>query len=139
MQAAMNGSVPTVDTLLRAGADPNWPNVRSCQLPLHLAATKGDITLVRRLVEGGSSLSEADSKGKTALDLARMSNRQEVATYLERVSAASNGSPRTDCVNDTDTPEAWAAWQSARRLTRAQNCQAVVEPTIGAPSGGRSR
>lgn len=139
MQAAMNGSVPTVDTLLRAGADPNWPNVRSCQLPLHLAATKGDIGLVRRLVEGGSSLSEADSKGKTALDLARMSNRQEVATYLERVGAASNGSPRTDCVNDTDTPKAWAAWQSARRLTRAQSCQAVVEPTIGAPSGGRSR
>ncbi len=139
MQATMNGNVQTVDTLLRAGADPNWPNVRSCQLPLHLAATKGDIALVRKLVEAGSGLSEADSKGKTVLDLARMSNRQEVEAYLERAGAGSNGSPRSDCVNDIDTPKAWLAWQNARRLTRAQSCQAVVAPTIGAPSGGRGR
>ena len=139
MQATMNGSVTTVDILLRNGADPNWPNVRSCQLPLHLAATKGDVALVRRLVEGGSGLSESDSKGKTALDLARASSRQEVAAYLERAGASSSGSSRTDCVNEIDTPKAWQAWQYARRLTRAQSCRAVVEPTLNAPSVGRSR
>jgi len=139
MQAAVNGHVPTVDTLLRAGADPNWPNSRTCQLPLHIAAPKGNLSLVRRLVEAGSSLSDADSKGKTPLDLARVAGKQEVVTYLEQAGAKSSTSTRTACVDEIDTPQAWAAWQSARKVTRAPNCQSAVEPTLNAPTGGRGR
>ncbi len=138
IQASATGDVATVDALLKAGASPVWPNARSCQTPLHAAASRGNAVAVRRLLDGGARLPDTDAQGRTALDAARAAGHTGVAEYLLQVGAKPGGSPRTDCVN-VDTPDAWGAWQQARRHTRTPACSAITSAAIGAPTGGSGR
>jgi ankyrin repeat protein len=136
MQATLTGNLGSVDALLKANASPAWPNQGSCQTPLHVAAARGNAAVARRLVESGAPLSDTDSKGKTALDIARQSGNAAVAQLLSSAGATQGGSPRTGCVNSTDAPEAYEAWQSARRQTRLPACRSIVERTMNAPATG---
>lgn len=76
---------------------PPWPAG-----PLHLYAWKGELEVVRRLVEQGADLAARDEHdaaylrangiaGHTALDWARGAGQQEVIEYL-----ASIGAPKSD-------------------------------------------
>lgn len=58
-----------VKALIAAGADPNsWDS--SGATPMHVAATAGNVDMIRALFENGAKLDLANRDGKTALDIA---------------------------------------------------------------------
>src|SRR5262249_38508953 len=62
---------------------PQWPAG-----PLHLAAYRGDLERVRRLVAAGADMTARDERhGATALDWARWSKQDAVVAYLRSVMA----------------------------------------------------
>jgi glyoxylase-like metal-dependent hydrolase (beta-lactamase superfamily II) len=62
---------------------PPWPAG-----PLHLFAWKGDLAMVRRLVErGDDTAARAESDDRTVLDWARSGGRQAVIDYLVSIGA----------------------------------------------------
>ena len=64
-RAARLGSVPVVQALLAAGADPNTPNDK-LQYPLHFAAFKQHPEVVRVMLESGAcDTTVTDRKGRT--------------------------------------------------------------------------
>ncbi|WAS90507.1 ankyrin repeat domain-containing protein [Nannocystis punicea] len=69
-----------LESLLRAGADPNVPWYG--ETPLMKAAQFGSMTLVKRLLEAGAKVDAVDEKGKDAAAHARSRRRKEVAAFL---------------------------------------------------------
>jgi len=59
------------------GADVNAYDFKK-QTPLHVAGLKGAVKIAKCLVEKGANMFAVDSKGKTALDLARAALEKDV-------------------------------------------------------------
>ncbi|HSI84447.1 MAG TPA: ankyrin repeat domain-containing protein [Candidatus Methylacidiphilales bacterium] len=80
--AANMGKEVTVDILLRRGACPATPGFFG-MTPLILAARRGALPCVRRLLEAGADPNTRDMDGRNALDHAREMSHQEVISFLQ--------------------------------------------------------
>ncbi|MFY0539436.1 ankyrin repeat domain-containing protein [Nannocystis pusilla] len=69
-----------LESLLRAGADPNVPWYGTT--PLMMAAAFGSMALVKRLLAAGARVDAVDEKGKTAAAYAKSKRRKEIAEFL---------------------------------------------------------
>ncbi|MCY0986488.1 ankyrin repeat domain-containing protein [Nannocystis sp. ILAH1] len=74
-----------LESLLRAGADPNVPWYG--ETPLMMAAAFGSMALVKRLLAAGARVDAVDDKGKTAAAHAKSKRRKEVAEFLAGLAA----------------------------------------------------
>ena len=63
--AAINGSAPMIDRLLKAGADPNARLTPAGDTALMMAARTGTVDAIRVLVEGGADLNARETWGGT--------------------------------------------------------------------------
>jgi len=68
---------------LELGANPSRPNARGLT-PLIKAAGAGNTECCRILLEAGVDLFSKDQKGRTALDWARIGNKQQTSIFLEK-------------------------------------------------------
>ena len=84
--SAQQGRPEVVRLLLQAGEDPsrlNPPGFHAHATPLHQAALRGDVDVVRALVEAGARLDLRDTIYEaTPLEWAQYARRDEVAEYL---------------------------------------------------------
>ncbi len=87
--AVVRGLLEEVDALLAAGADVNGLGEHG-NTPLHEAVGQGHVHVVQRLLAVGARRDICNAFGDTALDIARMANRSELAGLLQ--SAESNES-----------------------------------------------
>jgi ankyrin repeat protein len=71
-----------VQALLRLGADPNKKSDIG-ETPLMEASAYGYTEIVQILLEGGANKNLTNRSGQTALDIARISQREEVIALLE--------------------------------------------------------
>ena len=78
--AAYNGSLETVDLLLKHGADLHLQD--GMGTPLMAASFKGFRPIVQRLLEGGARVDERNGIGATALMFAAMTGKLGVVTLL---------------------------------------------------------
>ena len=53
--------------------------------PLHLAAERGELSVVKLLVEMGADVSAKEYTGQTASDVARIHGKKDVADWLDNV------------------------------------------------------
>nr|WP_276603753.1 ankyrin repeat domain-containing protein [Nannocystis pusilla] len=74
-----------LESLLRAGADPNVPWYG--ETPLMKAAAFGSMAIVKRLIAAGARVDAVDEKGKTAAAHAKSKRRKEVAEFLAGLAA----------------------------------------------------
>jgi ankyrin repeat protein len=66
--ATLNGSASMIDTLLKAGVDPNTPVLSRGETPLMMASRTGKVDAVRLLLDRGARVDAAeDLRGTTAL------------------------------------------------------------------------
>ena len=78
--AVRSGDVEAVRRLLREGANPRHDDGR--ETPLHAAARRGPLAVVEALIEGGAFDWQPDRKGRTALDVARLSRARDRAAIV---------------------------------------------------------
>lgn len=95
MQASLGGHLPAVDHILGKGeADPTekvatFPQEGAWSTPLHAAATRGHLDVLKRLMEavegGGGNVLEGtvDSKGRTVLETAEEEGQKNVAEFFK--------------------------------------------------------
>ena len=83
MMAALKGSVPMAQRLIKAGAQTN----RAGWAPLHYAATEGQVAMIRFLVEHHAYVDTLSPNGTTPLMMAARFNRREAATELLKLGA----------------------------------------------------
>lgn len=80
----------TVNILLKLGIDPNlqatvhygaidWNK----SAPLHIAASRGNLDIVKRLIEGGADATLKDGRGETAYDIAMRKGFSKISALLE--------------------------------------------------------
>ena len=82
MHPAEHGDIEMLEKLLNAGASPNLA-ADDGEFPLHLAARRGELEMVRLLVEADAILdAEHSVTGQSALAAARANNRADVAQFL---------------------------------------------------------
>lgn len=82
--AAQRGHAEAVDALIRAkGVDLNLDN-NDGMTALMYAAQSGSLHIVQALVKAGADQTVQDRTGRTALDWAQDSNRQDVVNFLQR-------------------------------------------------------
>uniref|UniRef100_A0A8C6SBB2 Cyclin-dependent kinase inhibitor 2C (p18, inhibits CDK4) n=1 Tax=Neogobius melanostomus TaxID=47308 RepID=A0A8C6SBB2_9GOBI len=80
--AAREGYEESVRVLLAHGVDVNVTDDRG-NLPLHLAAIKGHLSVVRLLMEKTALPQSANGMGHTALQLAQMNMRETTACFIQ--------------------------------------------------------
>lgn len=51
--------------------------------PLHFAADRGFLDILKCLIEAGADIHSTDGDGQSALDYARMCEHEDIITYLE--------------------------------------------------------
>jgi len=81
MLACYHGHLEAAEVLLSFKADPQIANDKN-QLPMAGAAFKGNLPMVRLLVEKGAQVDGASADGRTALMMAAMFNRTAIMDYL---------------------------------------------------------
>ena len=72
-----------VEMFLSHGADPNIAHKTAGSIPLMAAAYKGDVRLVKLFLKYGVDPNLKDKQGRTALDMAKKKNQQEVIDLLQ--------------------------------------------------------
>lgn len=89
LHAALAGRADesTVLALLDGGADVNAPDTHQVR-PIHLAASRGNIEALERLVTRGARLDATLADGMHAVDLARQRGHEAAAAWLERRAAS---------------------------------------------------
>lgn len=88
--AAKHGREPTARKLLHLGADPNVKiktrGPRAGLMPLHMAAAKGHLAIVKLLLEVGADPEARGRDGTTPLFFALVARHEEIArTIFERI------------------------------------------------------
>ncbi|MBM3886685.1 ankyrin repeat domain-containing protein [Candidatus Dependentiae bacterium] len=61
--------------------------------PLHIAVSRGDIEIVKKLIEAGANISERDAQGRTAQSIAEKNKRPDIEFLLI-------GKQLEDCFSD---------------------------------------
>ena len=82
--AAFKDKPEVAEVLLNNGADPNARD-KFGMSALHVAAMRGNMVLVRRLVELGASPEGLDCLVKTPADVAEDNEHRDVSNYLRSV------------------------------------------------------
>lgn len=89
--ATWQGDFPQMKSLIASGTDVNAPRSRGflkwdkSMKPLHLAAARGDINMVRYLLEQGADPHLKTASGKTALEMAQSAAvKQLLAAALQK-------------------------------------------------------
>jgi ankyrin repeat protein len=128
MWAAAEGHPGVVDALLRAGADPNLKS-RTSELTkrsmrtdfpsggftaLMWAARNGQEAMVRRLVEAGADLNLTNGDGATAMMLAIVNDRYDMAATLLTLGADANDGSLWYAIEMRDAPTDWRARDGSR-------------------------
>ena len=81
--AAMNGSAAMIETLLKAGADPNAPVLSHGETALMMAARTGKLDAVQVLIERGAKVNATESlRGTNALMWAAEQGHADVVKLL---------------------------------------------------------
>jgi ankyrin repeat protein len=85
--AVSANDVGALSVLLDAGADPNqldddYDSAHHAKSPLHLAAGIGNVEMVQLLLRHGAKPTLLDTDGRTAIDYAVKSGRNETAALL---------------------------------------------------------
>ncbi|MBN2022429.1 MAG: ankyrin repeat domain-containing protein [Pirellulales bacterium] len=80
-QAAEDGLLDRVRTLLAAGASPNARS-RDGFTALMWAAARGHVDVVNALLQSGAQLDARTRNGRTAVDIALQEGRNDVAALL---------------------------------------------------------
>lgn len=80
--ATSGGTVEAVDLLLSRGADAN-ARQHGGFTPLQSAAANGNVAMVKSLIAAGADVALASDDGRTAADLARAKDNDEVLALLE--------------------------------------------------------
>ncbi len=96
--ATMPENTAVLKLLLKRGANPNVADPAYGITPLINAAWIGNLSAVKVLVEAGANPAQSDGEGKTALDSARESGRQDVIRYLESFRATKVADPASGAV-----------------------------------------
>ncbi len=122
MWAADEGHVSVVDALLKAGADPNLKarvnaitERKNADHPtggftaLMWAARNGHEIVVRRLVEGGADLNLTNGDGATAMTIAIVNDRFDLAAMLLDLGADANDGSLYHAVEMRDATTDWYA------------------------------
>jgi ankyrin repeat protein len=81
IQAAEDGRLDLVQTLLKAGADPN----AKCEdgfTVLMWAAARGHVEVVKALLQSGAELNARTRRGRTASDIANQERHDDVVALL---------------------------------------------------------
>ncbi|CEL95638.1 unnamed protein product [Vitrella brassicaformis CCMP3155] len=123
--AATHGHLPTVELLLRLGADPTARDVKG-QTPLHSVAAAGNrrdkkrVLVARALCEAGADMEATDDEGRTAVDLAKSVRHTAFIAYAERgeLPDATNEAPRPPAA-EQDNPQNGAATDSVLEIAPA--------------------
>ena len=71
-----------VEKLIAGGVNINVHSENSKKTPMHLAASKGRLEVIRILVESGANIEVKNSDNKTPLDLAVQGSKTEIVRYL---------------------------------------------------------
>ncbi|MFC1843126.1 ankyrin repeat domain-containing protein [Candidatus Dependentiae bacterium] len=87
-KAAYMGRTKKVTKLAKEGTDVNVKSPNSKRTPLHIAASKGKLAIVRVLVESGAQLEPKNIDGKTPLHFAAEKGRVKIVEYLVERGAA---------------------------------------------------
>lgn len=93
-EASRKGHFETAEKLLEAGADVNVVDTNGCS-PLYIAASHGDVALVKHLISAGAHVDQKNQSGFTPLVSALQNSHNDCASVL-----IENGA----CVN-TDRPK----------------------------------
>nr|BAD44753.1 NSG7 protein [Chlamydomonas reinhardtii] len=88
--AVWKGYAEIAKAIIKAGGDLNTGLDETKDSPLGYAAWDGQMEVVKALVEAGADLNYTNKKNETALDLARIRHKNDIATYLEEVAAGRN-------------------------------------------------
>jgi ankyrin repeat protein len=128
MWAAAEGHIEVVDALLRAGADAN-AKARTSELTkrsmrtdfpsggftaLMWAARDGDEAMVRRLIESGADVKATNGDGATAMMLAIVNDRFDMAATLLELGADANDGSLWYAIEMRDAPTDWRARDGSR-------------------------
>jgi ankyrin repeat protein len=138
MWTVAEGHLPVVDALLAAGADPNR-RARVSELTkrsmradfpsggltaLMWAARNGDEAIVRRLVSAGADVNAKNGDDSTALMLAIVNDRYDMAATLLELGAEANAGALFYAVEMRDAPTDWRARDGSR--LRADHPNAIT-------------
>lgn len=141
MWATAEGHLDVVDALLAAGADPNR-KARASELTkrstrtdfpsggftaVMWAARNGDEALVRRLVQGGADLKLANADGATALTLAIINDRFDLAAKLLDLGADANDGSLYQAVEMHDATTDWRAKDGTRLRAEHPNTLTALD------------
>lgn len=83
MFAATGPFAPAVEMLIKAGANVNITDNHESWTPVMMAASEGQLEVVKILVANGADLSMVDTDGESPLDFAKSKNHSHVVSYLE--------------------------------------------------------
>ncbi|HUQ51614.1 MAG TPA: ankyrin repeat domain-containing protein, partial [Gammaproteobacteria bacterium] len=135
MWAVAEGHLPVVDALLQGGADPN-AQARVSELKkrsmradfptggftaLMWAARNGNEPIVRRLVDAGADVKAVDGDGASAMMLAIVNDRFDMALTLLELGADANDGSLYYAIVMRDAPTDWRARDGSRMRAAHDN------------------
>ena len=84
IQACVSEDIGAVRALIRLGYNVNYATSQHYSTPLHIATTKGNVGIVKLLINAGANSSVRNWWGETPLDIARNKNYTDLTRMLSR-------------------------------------------------------